>query len=157
MYRKERISHLGDFLIEPFFHKSDEWIYEKERRLLLPLLDADETWVSRKYFEQNIGSEIYLSKMSTQPIENNYNFLSVIDIRSAGALFHDADASKEFFFMFRFDPISISSIYMGCRLDSVAKSEIKNIVTSTMSHCSLFESYLDRETYSLKFKELKTI
>lgn len=95
MYRKERISHLGNFLIEPYFHKSDEWIYEKEHRLLLPLSQADETWVNREYFQQNKNNKKYFSKIETKPIRGNDIFLSVTDIPASGHLFKDPDASKE--------------------------------------------------------------
>ncbi|WP_237666006.1 DUF2971 domain-containing protein, partial [Vibrio sp. V31_P5A7T61] len=48
LYRKERLKSLNEYMVEVYFHKSDEWIYEKEHRLLVSLDAVDRKFILKR-------------------------------------------------------------------------------------------------------------
>lgn len=65
LYRKERLSQVDDYLMDVFVHKSDEWSYEKEHRLILNLSSAHKKLIAKKekkFIEEFFSDEKTLLK-----------------------------------------------------------------------------------------------
>ncbi|EKO3660513.1 DUF2971 domain-containing protein [Vibrio metschnikovii] len=53
LYRRERLKALNEYMIEPYFHKSNEWSYEKEHRLVISLDAVDRKFILKSNKEIN--------------------------------------------------------------------------------------------------------
>lgn len=146
LYRKERLRDVGDFFMEPYFHKSDEWAYEKEHRLLLPLLQAESRWISsdalKKHLDNNILQNVEASALNKDlSIIHSCNYAgSLIDI-------------SEVMFMFKVPKEAIKSITFGVNVISSVKDEIINKVREQELSIPIYQAELDDYDYRIKFEK----
>lgn len=148
LYRKERLTSVNNYLMAPYFHKSDEWAYEKEHRLLLSLYDADIFLISK----QNASALIDQSFLAEDKlIEFNSNFFQT-DRTAIG----DISNNTNFMSMFKMPKKAIKSVSFGCRAESSFKDAVINKLTSNgLSDIALFDAVIDKYDYRLKFKKQK--
>lgn len=145
LYRKERLSEVGDFFMEPYFHKSDEWAYEKEHRLLLPLFKAEARWISPENLKkqmdngklQNVEARVLNKNLST--IDRCKYMGSLIDI-------------SEVMFMFEIPKEAIKSITFGANVESSFKAEIIKKLREQELSIPTYQAKLDNYDYRLKFE-----
>lgn len=149
LYRKERLCNLGEYLMEPFFHKSDEWAYEKESRLILSFQDADKILVPNDKAEDLIKARGYFKQENLQKFSNR---LDVIEDPMYPNNLHE---HSEILFMFEVPKDSIKSITFGCR----ASEEFINEATSKLKqqglNIAVQKAVMDRYDYRLRFEEIE--
>lgn len=146
LYRKERLSDVGDFFMEPYFHKSDEWAYEKEHRLLLPLLQAESRWISsnalKKHLDNNRLQNVEASALNKDlSIIHSCQYMgSLIDI-------------SEVMFMFKVPKEAIKSITFGVNVVSSVKNEIIDKLREQKLSIPIYQAELDIYDYRIKFEK----
>lgn len=150
LYRKERLAKLGDYLIEPYFHKSDEWIYEKEHRILLPLGDSDARWVDKEYFEKSTNK--YFRRMTTR--QHTDQLLSVERNFPIGVICRDYESAQYFYFMFKIPRDAINAIYAGCNISSEKFEVLKHKIKANLPNAKLYKANKNRFNYSIEFDEI---
>jgi hypothetical protein len=148
LYRKERLDKLGEQLMEPYFHKSDEWSYEKEHRLLLCIYSAD-IYLLPKSFEAKFVNNNNVKKEKLSPFSDA---LYKVD----KPIFSNIMQEPECMPMYRVPSEAIISVTFGCRsafefIDAV-KFKLKE---NNMTNVKLFISTIDKADYRLRFTETK--
>lgn len=146
LYRKERLSDLGAFAMEPYFHKSDEWAYEKEHRLLLPVDSADERWIDTESLNQLIKSGS-LGKVDSIPLNDKLSVLQSCQYMGS-LIFH-----PEVMFMFEVPKEAIKSVTFGVNTKEELKADIIRKITNQNLNITVYEAQLDEFYYRLKFEE----
>ena len=148
LYRKERLNKLGDYLMEPYFHKSNEWAYEKEHRLLLSIYKADENWIPKNCKDKFISNG-YLKNENLSVL--NSSFYKVDK-------FECANIAEDPFYMpmYRLPSNAIKSVTFGCKSSpefiAAVKSKLKS---NNIENINLFTSSIDKLDYRLKFEDVK--
>ena len=147
LYRKERLRSVNSNLMAPYFHKSDEWAYEKEHRLLLSLYDADIFLISHKkastLIDQNFFSKKKLIKFNKKYFQTDKTAIG------------DISNNTNFMSMFKVPKKAIKSVSFGCRAKSSFKDAVINKLTSNnLNDIALFDAVIDKYDYRLKFKKL---
>jgi hypothetical protein len=148
LYRKERLDKVGDYLMEPYFHKSDEWAYEKEHRLLLSIYNADENWIPTNCKDKFISSG-YLKNENLSVL--NPTFYKVDKFE-----FSNICEDPAYMAMYKLPSNAIKSVTFGCKsspefIDAV-KSKLKS---NNIENVDLFSSSIDKLDYRLKFEPEK--
>lgn len=120
--------------------KSDEWIYEKEHRCIMPLECCDKVILDESTLDESqrvaLEEMINAGKINKNDKEYDARFDSIYQIAYlAGREYH-----KKITFLKKVDVNSIKSIYIGCRCED------KNIIlkevlspNSPLKHVKLFE------------------
>lgn len=112
---------------EWFIYKSDEWIYEKEHRLLVDLYKAD------KVFKGAVKSN---NEIEGKKIQKIY--------------------AKKYFPMFTVPEGALKSVTFGQRIDLTIRDKIINLILSNkkLSHVKLFQADTCPDRYDLIFNEI---
>ena len=138
LYRKERFSgcdEVANFtsLSELFFHKSDEWEYEKEHRLLLSLSKSDVILVPKSY--ENIDS------FPLTPFTDNFDRLTS---------YESIDCAL-YFYTIPYD--AIKSITFGCNVkeDLINEAKIKIKSNVNLQHVFIKKAIINQQDYKLDF------
>lgn len=154
LYRKTRVDKLGESsLIEPYFHKSKEWAYEQEHRLLVSLSDADVKLIPKGYFsdcrDQDESKHIKWKDCEVFNAENN-----LLKVKS------DVDYSivanePNFMAMFQVPCKAIKSVCFGTLIDKVTKAQIlEKLQSNELKHIKKYQAYIDLFDYSLQMTEI---
>ncbi len=148
LYRKERLNKLGDHLMEPYFHKSDEWSYEKEHRLLLCLYKADVYLLPKscedKFIKDNNVKKEKLSVFNDALYE--------VDKPIFSNIMQESDCMP----MYRIPSEAIKSVTFGCRATLEFIETVKSkLQKNDMTNIELFNSSVDKVDYRLKFAKEK--
>ena len=148
LYRKKRLDKLGNHLMEPYFHKSDKWSYEKEHRLLLCLYSADFYLLPKSCEAKFINN----NNIKKEKLSAFNDALYEIDKPIFSSITQEPDCMP----MYRVPSEAIKSVTFGCRsslefIDAV-KSKLKE---SNMTNIKLFISIIDKVDYSLRFTKEK--
>lgn len=150
MYRKSRLNKLGNFLMEPYFHKSNEWAYEKEHRLLLNLYKADINLIAahnRKHFEQ----QEYITEHDIEPFGPSGSLLKIKQYFGASIVY-----DPKFMSMFRVPVDAIKSVNFGAAVDLNFKTDVINkIEKRNLDHIKLYQARVDNTDYCLRFFQEK--
>ena len=148
-YRKSRLNNCRNNLLEPYFHKSDEWAYEKEHRLILPLHGADEFLISNKRAKtddliENWGvKREFLTKF-------NDNLDSISKFASGPAAYN-----PNVMCMYKMPPSAIKSVIFGVNTEMEFIEKVKNkLSVKELRHIKLFQSVVDSEDYRIRFSEI---
>jgi len=145
LYRKERLNKLGDNLMEPYFHKSDEWAYEKEHRLLLCIYRADLLLI-RKSCKEKFISDGYVK-------EDGLSDFSDALYKVDKPLYANINTDPDCMPMYKVPQEAIKSITFGCnstpQFIETVKSKLKS---NNMAHIDLFNSSIDKLDYRLNFE-----
>lgn len=155
-------------LYEIFQQKSDEWIYEKEHRIILKLEQADRIVIDDEDIKKyEYKKEILFKKLieNNIPIENDfiefaedkfYIYLEKIEDKSYRSIFASffASLAKEnpnIVFLFKISTSSITSIAYGHRNTNVKKYDFKD----KYRFFEMFKTNIDESNYTLEFEEIK--
>lgn len=132
-------------ILEHFLIKSDEWIYEKEHRIILPLLTADYIIVHEKHLdsiefnlydgsylnEKPLGNSMFLINIKEtlklegeRYIRESYERPYVSEKDSKNAFIEsvyreylkELSEDPKTIFLYKIHPKSIKAIYLGCRV-----------------------------------------
>lgn len=158
----------GDrILFEIFLQKSDEWIYEKEHRIILKLSQADKVvlddinkYKDMKFIDNMINGDYgdYMEKPLIKEVGQKIHiYLDSVKDKTNRGIWSDflstlAKDNPEILYLFKIDSSSISSITYGMRTDE----EIRNQEYSYIKKTAYFERYktsIDKKNYTLKFQK----
>ncbi|MCU7988260.1 DUF2971 domain-containing protein [Shewanella sp. SW24] len=172
-----------DSVLEHFLVKSEEWIYEKEHRIILPLVTADRIIVHKRYLssiEDNMYSpevlqrkfiannmyminvkEPLLAEMSSSfPYDEEYVSAEEMQLSMADAIIHEflqeISEDPSTVFLYKVPVHSIKSIYLGCRVSESDKDEIIEKIESNpkLSHVQIYQAHTSSERFELEFEKL---
>ncbi|OEC57587.1 hypothetical protein A9G49_05175 [Aeromonas sp. ANP5] len=108
---KNHNDKLKSILFHVLTTKSDEWIYEKEYRIILPLKNCDDV--------------IYLGSN-----ENTKKDISLFQPNNYQGSYVEISNKKDFMFTKRISKKSIKSIHFGCRIDMKTENHIIDKILS---------------------------
>lgn len=179
-YNRERFSPLrtGSNNSEMYLTKSDDWIYEKEHRILPKLCLADSIKLDKKTYTQLI--EFYECKELFEVVLETEKFVTIkidreeakyidnlqvdgssiedegeLSMTPSEALLEDIYNSlstiQTSIFLFDIPLFCISSIYLGCRMDKDDRMNIQNKLSDM--EITIYQASLSKKLFSLDFKE----
>ncbi|MFK0665721.1 DUF2971 domain-containing protein [Aeromonas salmonicida] len=126
---------LKSILVKQLTTKGDDWIYEKEHRLIIPIGRAD-----KFIFKQGRGSQAkpmpdIFHELVEATTENEYKIINDGD-RIANIV---ADDNK-YTFLLNIDKKHIKNVYLGCRMNARTASKIQKEITDDpeLSHVSIY-------------------
>lgn len=147
-YRKERLK-TSNYLLEPFFHKSLEWMYEQEYRMLLPLSKYNKILIHEKYCNENFLNECVNSSYNAELKKFNDYFFEVKNSFNTSLI-----NNQNTMFMFKVPPNAIKSVYLGCKISKENKEKLINILKiKSLNHIKVFQSIINDNNYELDFIE----
>ena len=148
-YGESRLNTCGKYIDEPYFHKSTEWQYEKEHRLLLDLYKADVNLIAikdRGYFED----KKYITINDAFPFQSSDSLLEIKTDFQASII-----KDPKFMAMFRVPICAVKSVTFGVATESEIKSNIlKTLKKEELKHIKSYQAYIDPNYYSLSFKSI---
>jgi len=166
-------------VLEHFLIKSDAWIYEKEKRVIVPLIKADYMIIKKKYLELvefTLGNPEKLVKVN---VGDDFVKISLDDCLkedAAGMFVHyrgDNLTEEDFFnilkdttfseylsvlskdptsiFLYKIPALSIKKIYLGCRMTDEQKYRIKIKIKENrnLEHVEIKELTIDMQRFEL--------
>lgn len=157
-YRKNRhfldfdsISKQEEIANYYYFSKSDEWIYEKEHRFVLPFYIVNKVILTPSKLPKKLANDLGLdsNEDSKTIIENDFSHIDL--------LYQVWQKSKEngAIFLLSVDKECIKNIYIGNNCDTgVIKEIVKNIkisLGSEMPYVNLYKSKIHPDRYELQF------
>jgi hypothetical protein len=151
-YRKDRMKALPQKLENGFhmsdstriyFEKSDEWIYEKEHRLMSDLYAADATLCTSEYYDKRLRHK----HPGYEPEAVTDKLVSINDIENKC---HDA-SDPEVLCMLKVPPECILSVICGANMPDEQKQEVREY-TQRLG-ISYLEAVPDTDEYKLKFRQ----
>lgn len=149
LYRKERLIS-SDYLLEPYFHKSFDWIYEQEYRMLLKLSNSDKILIDKNYCDKKFEDECVFSSYKGELEKINGNFFEIRNSYNTSLL-----NNPKTMFMFKVSPDAIKSVYLGCRMkDEDINKLIELKEREDLKHIKLYKSSIHDKRYELNFFEI---
>ena len=172
-----------DSILEHFLIKSDEWIYEKEHRVILPLVTADYIIINKKHLPD---VELSISSSGIEEIIDIGDNMAMVNIKDCmykdaqDILYHcsspflteeeniqkyidatysqylrDLSEDPTTIFLYKVPPKSIKSVYMGCRMEDRHKKELRSLLrnNSQLKHVKLYETRTSQDRFELEFKK----
>ena len=149
------------FVYEIFEQKSEEWIYEKEHRIVLKLEQAHRVVIDindiEKYKKINFFKNLLENNSLKEYIGKKlYIYLERIEDKSFrivyGSLFASlAKENPNIVFLFKISTSSITSIAYGHRNTNVKKYDFKD----KYRFFEMFKTNIDESNYTLGFEEIK--
>lgn len=154
LYRKTRVDKLGErSLMEPYFHKSKEWAYEQEHRLLVCLSDADVNLIPKEYFcDCNCKDEYkHIKWNDCEEINAKSNLLKV----NSDVDYSIVANEPNFMAMFKVPAKAIKSVCFGTLIDTMIKAQIlEKLKDNELNHIKKYQAYIDLIDYSLRITEI---
>jgi hypothetical protein len=171
-------------ILEHFLVKSEEWIYEKEHRVILPLMSAEKLIVHKKYLEKieftlydidelekkELGNDMFLINLKEATERDGDRYvrslyevnLSEVDLKygfiESTYLEYLREISEDpsTVFLYKVPAKAIKGIYLGCRVSDSDKEKIADKLHSIndLSHVKLFQAIPSSERFELEFKEV---
>ncbi|MDH0446968.1 MULTISPECIES: DUF2971 domain-containing protein [unclassified Shewanella] len=183
LYNRERFSPLqkGVCVKDLLLTKSDDWIYEKEHRILPKLRDADFVRVDRILFEQlhDFYDDLYIRLFRVISEDDNFITFQVnpdeyerFDNQEYDGNSTDDNEEMKFspsetilneiygslavmpssVFLFQLPVDCISAVFLGCRTSPTDIAEIKDLVKN--KNIPTFQAELSKTHFSLSFNEV---
>lgn len=183
LYNRERYSLLQkDVCVKDLLlAKSDDWIYEKEHRILPKLRKADAVRVDRELFEQLhefygnhyvnlfsiVSEDEYSITFKVNPVEyehfdnqekdgNSTDDNEEMKFSPSETILNEIYGSlavvPSSVFLFQLPADCISAVFVGCRASSVDIEEIKLLVNS--KKIPIYQAELSKTYFTLGFNEL---
>ncbi|WP_349922253.1 DUF2971 domain-containing protein [Aeromonas veronii] len=123
---------LKSILLHVLTTKSDEWIYEKEYRIILPLKNCDEV--------------VYVGKQTPSKED-----LSSIQPENYKGSYVEFSNDKDFLFLKKIDKKAIKSIHLGCRISQENEdSIIKKILSDdNYKHVKIYKYTTNQNRFEL--------
>ena len=154
-YRKNRLKALppmrlenGSYITDScriYFEKSDEWIYEKEHRLINALFTVDATLCTFEYYDKQLRHKY----PNHEPEVETDLLVSITDIDK-----NDYDTSDpEVYCMLKVPPECILSVICGANMPEEQKQEVREY-TQRLG-ISYLEAVPDADEYKLSFRQVE--
>ena len=171
-----------DNILEHFLVKSEEWIYEKEHRVILPLVAADRIIVREKYLPEiehlaysaevlnkvPSGEGMYMISLKEPlleearkllPYDGDYVTSEDMQLSFVESIINEylqaISEDPSTVFLYKVPPKAIKSIYLGCKVSDDERKEVLNkINNSGLAHVSVFQANTSSERFELEFKKL---
>lgn len=171
-------------ILEHFLVKSDEWIYEKEHRIILPLVTADRIIVHEAHLpdiefyaespevleKKFIGNSMYLINIK-EPLldeisrliryDGDYIYredlvLAFVD-RTINEYLRRISKDPRTIFLYRIPEKAIKSVYFGCKVDPADKEYIVDRISNNkeLRHIKLYQAEVSDKRFELNFKTNK--
>lgn len=157
-------------LHEIFQQKSDEWIYEKEHRIILKLEQADRIVIDKEDIKKyEYKKEILFKKLieNNIPIENDfieftkdklYIYLDRIEDKSYRSIFASffaslAKGNPNIVFLFKISTSRIFSIAYGHRNENIKEYKIED----KYMYFEMLKTNIDKFNYTLGFEKIKDV
>ncbi|HAU4896449.1 DUF2971 domain-containing protein [Aeromonas hydrophila] len=142
--------------------KSNDWIYEKEHRCIIPMLWADEIKLLNGIQERltdNRNKILFNLKLHKQIAENNKGNLYDCGNKISGisTLVKIFGNNKDVMFIKNINPSSIASIHLGCRFSEDKANEIISEISSPkhpLNHVEIYKYQIDKKRFELKEKQI---
>lgn len=120
-------------IIDQLITKSDDWMYEKEHRCIIPMNWADKVIIPD--VENTIAgfplSHILTTLINNKRIERDGNiYKGTMGSNGMSILVNLVGNDRNTVFLKNINPKSIVSIYFGCRFDPKIKNEILNTLSN---------------------------
>lgn len=145
-------------ILDAMRKKSDEWIYEKEHRCIVPFIWADKFKTYHQISqetENKIKSAIADSKIMMGEVDGEYEFNS--EVENCALDFAD---NNEITILKNINLTSINSIYLGGKYDYKKTCEIKKIIESkpdVYGHIRLYKYEINPNNFSLDILPLSNV
>ncbi|MFY9084046.1 DUF2971 domain-containing protein [Aliarcobacter cryaerophilus] len=150
LYRKERVKELN-YLYEPYFHKSLEWAYEQEYRMMLKLSKSDKIIIKESKCDNEFiancidpvcNGKLICSEQKSKEVEKSSLNTSLIK-------------NENTMFMYKIPEESIKSIYLGFKISSEDKNKLLRLVKQdVLKHIKIYQAQIHDINYSLNFIEI---
>jgi len=150
-------------LYEIFLQKSEEWIYEKEHRIILRLEQADKVKIFDidKLENKCVKNSIINSDWCTFRRESDESFheITLMDIDDEVKRFVFAKAlaslssNKNNVYLFNLKPNAISHCFLGLNSTFSYQDAMKPYVNS-MGYYKVWKATQNKENYTIEFKQL---
>ncbi|MCS3792712.1 DUF2971 domain-containing protein [Aeromonas hydrophila] len=130
-----------NILIKSLTTKSNDWIYEKEHRIIIPMLDYDDIkYIGRGTFFSDYGN--YIEKTGESSFRVKDSNLEII---------YMICTDPDFIFRKKIDKTSLTSIYFGCNIDQDYKFNIINMIKSNnhFLNINLYQMEPDQNEFEL--------
>ncbi|MFG0732283.1 DUF2971 domain-containing protein [Photobacterium damselae] len=167
-------------ILEHFLVKSDEWIYEKEHRIILPLVTADRIIVHESHLpdiefyaespevleQEYIGNGMYMINLKDPLLEEASRLIycddEYIDKEDLVLAFVDhvineylrkISEDPRTIFLYQLDPYAIKSVYFGCKVDQQDKQYVIDLINKNgFRHIKLYQAEVNDRRFELNFK-----
>ncbi|MFM5754127.1 DUF2971 domain-containing protein [Aeromonas veronii] len=142
-------------------NKSDDWIYEKEHRCIVPLFWADYIKYSGK-LPRHIARaiDIYSNEININIENKNEYYFDNLDNDELISITDEFSLDKKSIFIKKIDPSKIERIYFGCRYPKDKLIEHVNELSKPdhcLNHVKLYKYELDPIRFELNEIPLKQI
>lgn len=153
-YRKDRMKALPQKLKNGFymsdstriyFEKSDEWIYEKEHRLISDLYAVDATLCTAEYFDKHLRHKN--PDYETEAVTDK-----LVSLTNIEDCCHDA-SDPDVLCMLQVPPGCILSVICGASMPEEQKQEVRE--STQRLGISYLEAVPDADEYKLNFRQAK--
>lgn len=131
--------------------KSNDWMYEKEHRCIIPIISADRFKLLGEEPDTSIINEFIKNRELTEVEDAVFEGEAISDL----AILYSHD--KDGIFLKKVNSSKIDSIYFGCRMEQSKKRELINAVTaekSELKHIKLYECNVSKSNFELQINRL---
>lgn len=131
--------------------KSNDWMYEKEHRCIIPLSWADQ--YKKIGDNPDIRTEMEFVEQDMLTEVDDYTFEGK-GINILSAIFNE---EKESVFLKKINPKSVASIYLGCKFDPYEIEKVIDMVTnehSKLKHIKLYTCSPSKDRFELETKQI---
>ncbi|PMH37131.1 hypothetical protein BCU68_08510 [Vibrio sp. 10N.286.49.B3] len=171
-------------VLEHFLVKSEEWIYEKEHRVILPLILADKIIVHEKYLPK-IEFTLYDStELNKIPLDDNMYLINLKEVTERDGnrflsgwyspttpeedlkygfiestyleYLREISEDPSTIFLYQVPPQAIKSVFLGCRVSSADKKAVLDKIraSGSLNHIEIFQATPSNERFELEFRKL---
>lgn len=128
--------------------KSDEWIYEKEHRCIVPIGWSDIAYSKGRNIKVKAAIEKYFSD-STYICEQSDEIITT----QKEVVFEELTPYSGMVFLKKINPLSVKSIYLGCKYNENEAMAIANTLknpTHPLHHIELYKYRLSKTRFELE-------
>ena len=151
-YREREFNKHGS-IDETFFIKSDDWLYEKEHRIILDIEDADYILAKKETKDTIISMNSDICNWK-EIVINDEHFYRLDSAKKLSGTLHKHEGIMYFITM---SPESIDSVFLGARMDKLEKDKIIELIhkNENMKNCKIYNSVISNCRFELNFLEVK--
>lgn len=140
-----------------FLTKGDDWIYEKEHRLIIPIHWADRLKLLKKYDHDSSLMQVIKNEEDDKNIvEYSDPNKHMYNINKFSAIHHWASDKKDVAYLIKIKPKDIVSIHFGCKFDEYQQKIIEDYVNlrdSKLSHVKLYKLKPSRKRFEFDIEQ----
>lgn len=172
--------HNYESILEHFLIKSDEWMYEKEHRAILPLITAESIIIRKMYLEtidnvleldysyvvQDFGNGMVMVSFDealraeasryyypSDCLVTDEEFFQSFKLAFLGEIYSTLSKDPSSIFLYKLNPESISKVYFGCRMSDIDKKVIINKIQNnySLNHVNFITVKTSSSRFELEF------